>query len=125
MAHPWRAALPGCAEDTALIYTHGRHPADDEGNEMGKFLGTTIALECNGHGMVGRLVKVEYTQAGDKVKLSAVSGRTLGRMQGTTEITQEAFDARPSDTCDKAGQAIWALAQVGYTPMALDVEHRG
>lgn len=86
---------------------------------MSKFIGYTIGLECNGHGQVGKLVKIEISAtSNDTIKLSAVSGHNLGKINRSVTIDRVEFESRP-----RAGtveEAIWALAKCGYTPMALD-----
>ncbi len=91
---------------------------------MSKFIGYTNGLDCNGHGNVGKLVKVEYTRlnSGD-VRLSAVSGRNLAALGHCSTVTAEQFDNRPGagEVGGNVAEARWALGIIGYTPMSEDV----
>lgn len=88
-----------------------------------KFIGYSIGLECNGHGRVGKLIKVEISAlANDQIRLQAVSGHNLAKTDGFRLITREKYEALPCDVYDKAVFAIAALHLCGWTPMALDAE---
>lgn len=95
----------------------------NEENEMGKFIGYTVGLECfvDYPSKVIRPIKIEYSEAEQGVKLQAVSGNNLSSYGGKYSkiISREAFDARPVDAYKKTQEAIWALKIVGLTPAAL------
>lgn len=86
---------------------------------MSKFVGYTAGLECDGHGIVGKLVKVEYSRLSDgRIKLQATSGRDLSAVAGSKVITQAEFEDRPSDPYDTILEARWALQLCGWTLMS-------
>ena len=89
---------------------------------MAKFIGYTVGLEANnGHSQVGKMVKVEYSRNSDNtVTLRPVSGRNLAAMGLKKTISSEDFDNRPCDPYSNAEEAMWALRQVGWSPMADD-----
>lgn len=85
---------------------------------MAKFvIGGTVGLECNGHGMMGKMVRVEFTriEEGGAVTLQAINGRNLADLKGTTTITAESFSNRPDGDVEKAR---WALKHCGWTLMS-------
>ena len=83
-----------------------------------KFLGYTVGLTCNGHGAVSRLIKIEFQQLKDgRVRLQAVSGRTLGQMQGFAILEEVEFEDLPPDSIERA---IRCMHLCGWTPAALD-----
>lgn len=83
---------------------------------MGKFIGYTVGLECNGWGQVGKMVKVEYSRLpSGEVSLQATNGRNLSRQRGMKTLPAEAFSDRPTD--DDIAEALWALRLCGWAPM--------
>ena len=91
---------------------------------MAKFIGCTVGLECNNGGLVGKMVRVEYSRASDgSVSLHAVNGRTGRALPGQKVVlSAEAFSDRPADPYDDIKEARWALNLVGWQLMAEDVE---
>ena len=86
-----------------------------------KFLGYTIGLECNGHGRVGVLTKIEIHEDGDElIRLQPVSGRNLAPMPGEKLISRAKYDQLPRDPLNDAKRAIALMELCGFTPMALD-----
>ena len=107
------------------IITHAPNlSALNRRENMSKFIGYTSGLDCNGHGKVGKLVKVEYKRLdnGD-VRLGAVSGHNLGALGHYSTVTAEQFDNRPGagEVGGNVAEARWALGIVGYTLMSEDV----
>ncbi len=86
----------------------------------GEFIGYTIGLECWINNRL-KMVKCEYTRAGDGVRIHAVSGHSLGRFDGghSKVISKEEFRNRPDDPYDDIVEAIWALEQIGLSPSGL------
>lgn len=92
---------------------------------MSTFIKNTIGLDCNGHGMSGKLVHIEYVRNEDgTVTLNSVSARNLSRIDRVPSITisAEAFSDRPRDPYDSVIEARWALSRCGWTLMAEDYE---
>lgn len=88
---------------------------------MSKFIGCTIGLEANRGGFVGKMVKVDYTRLNkNQVRLDAVSGRNLEKMQGFKVISQDDFSSRPTDPYDSVAEAKWALNLCGWNLMTED-----
>lgn len=81
---------------------------------MKEFIGTTVGLECNGHGQVGNMIAVQFIRTAAGIVLQPVSGRNLAHVAGTRTVTHEEFDNRPSDNI---GAARWALNRCGWTLM--------
>lgn len=84
----------------------------------GKFIGSTVGLECNGHGVVGKMVCVQYTRmpSGD-VQLRAINGRNLSAIKGIANVLAETFDNRPEDNI---AEARWAIGHCGWSLMSED-----
>jgi len=87
-----------------------------------EFLGSTIGLSCNGHGMFRKLIRVEFylvlkNGVAGKVKLQPVSGHTLGKAVGATFVPLSEFEDRPNDPSDRVNEARWALNKCGWTLM--------
>lgn len=88
---------------------------------MGKFIGYTVGLECFVEDRGIQMVKIEYSEAPDGVKLQAVSGRNLGAFARriSKKISRDEFDNRPAGNIE---QAIWAMGLVGLRPAGLSGE---
>ena len=88
---------------------------------MSNFIGYTVGLECWVNDAI-KIVKCEYSFIEGGVMIHAVSGNNLGRIGGghSKNISQEAFDDRPTAYYDDTVEAIWALKQIGLTPAALN-----
>ncbi len=88
---------------------------------MSNFIGYTVGLECWINDAI-KMVKCEYSRIDGGVMIHAVSGNNLGRIGGghSKNISQEAFEARPTDSYDDTVEAIWALKQIGLTPSSLN-----
>lgn len=83
-----------------------------------KFLGYTVGLECNGHGRVAKLVKVELQRLNDgRVRLQAVSGRNLANMAGHAVLREVEYEDLSVDGVERA---VHCLRLCGWTPCALD-----
>ena len=80
-----------------------------------KFIGYSIGLEATSASSDSwKMVKVEVTRvSADKIKLSAVSGRNLARMPGTSYLTQDEYENMPA--MRSAEFAVKALALCGWT----------
>lgn len=87
---------------------------------MTNFLGSTIALECNGHDLVAKSVRVEFERAGSDVALQPVSGRDMSKMPGRRVVSADEYAVRPADVYDSAVLARWALRRCGWTLMSED-----
>ena len=86
-----------------------------------KFIGYTIGLECNGHGRIGKLVKIEINKNYDGTyRLNATSGRNMASMPGSSTLSAEQYDDLPNDPYNDAERAVAMLKLCGWTPMALD-----
>lgn len=87
------------------------------------FIGYTIGLEANRSPVIGKMVKVEYSRNKDgSVKLNAVSGRDLSKMQGHAVLSAEQFANRPQDAYNDVKEAKWALRHCGWSLMSDDCE---
>lgn len=83
-----------------------------------KFLGYTVGLECNGHGRVAKLVKVELQRLNDgRVRLQAVSGRNLANMAGHAVLREVEYEDLSADGVERA---VHCLRLCGWTPCTLD-----
>ncbi len=88
---------------------------------MSNFIGYTIGLNCRARGVAN--TKVEYSRVdANTIQLQAVSGLNLGSMgpKYRATISKHAFQNRPHDAYDSSVEAIWALAQVGLRPAAMN-----
>lgn len=87
------------------------------------FIGYTVGLEANRAGVLGKMVKVEYSRNQDGgIKLTAVSGRDLSKMVGHAIISANEFADRPQDDYDSVVEARWALEKCGWSLMSSDAE---
>ena len=80
-----------------------------------KFIGYSIGLEATSASSDSwKMVKVEVTRvSANKLKLYAVSGRTLARMPGTACLSQDEYENMPA--MNSAEFAVKALALCGWT----------
>lgn len=87
------------------------------------FIGYTIGLEASRGPVMGKMVKIEYSKNKDgSVKLTAVSGRDLSKMQGHAVIAASEFEDRPQNAYDSVAEAKWALGKCGWSLMSSDVD---
>lgn len=87
-----------------------------------KFITYTVGLDCNGHGNIGKLAKVEISRADDgKICLQAVSGHNLAAYKAARSyVTEAEYQERSGG--HNIDLARWALAKTGFTLMADDAE---
>lgn len=82
-----------------------------------KFLGYTLGLECNGHGQVAALIKIEFQQLKDgRVRLQPVSGRNLGKQSGWTVLREVEYEDLPTEPTERA---IHCMQLCGWVPSAI------
>ena len=81
----------------------------------GQFIGYSIGLEATSSSSSRwKMVKVEVTRvSADKIKLSAVSGRTLASMPGTAFLSQDEYENMPA--MNGTEFAVKALSLCGWT----------
>lgn len=83
---------------------------------MIEFIGGTAGLNCSVNGRA-TLTRVEYSRAGKKIALQAVSGHSLAALHGVSvaKISQEEFGDRPRDPYNDLVEARWAFNKLGLT----------
>lgn len=80
-----------------------------------QFIGYSIGLEATSSSSSRwKMVKVEVNRvSADKIKLSAVSGRTLASMPGTAFLSQDEYENMPA--MNSTEFAVKALELCGWT----------
>lgn len=83
---------------------------------MSTFIGYTIGLNCNGHGMTGKLLQAEFNRLDDgRIKLTAVSARNGAALNFSTVVSAEQYENRPDRRLDNVDEARWAMGLLGFT----------
>ena len=114
------AGYKGEADMVAQLESPSELSADAVEEFTPGFINSTVGLECNGHGMLAKMVRVHFTRNEDgSVKLEAVNGRNLARMKGTAQVTAENYENRPDGDI---ARARWALKHCGWSLMSDDAE---
>jgi hypothetical protein len=82
-----------------------------------KFLGYTMSLECNGHGQIASLVKIEFQRLKDgRVRLQPVSGHNLGKQVGWAVLREVEYEDLPTEGLERA---IHCMRLCGWVPSAI------
>ncbi len=82
-----------------------------------KFISCTVALDCNGHDVVGRSVRINFYEDGESIRLQASSGKSGADVKGRRIISREQFENRPGGDIPLAR---WALSHCGWSLMIDD-----